>query len=200
MDSISLPVIHPASEKLKRSGIWLHIAAGLLILTHAISHFRQHESPTLYFWCQLFISVDIFLIVLAGRDILRQLPGVNLFFRLVEIIFFLGIGLMMILEDNRLSAIVHLGLCLLYCYLFYCERRLRSGELLSIHHTGITIPGVPDSHFLIWAHVNDIHAFYDSIHINTSQDRELVFDLRENLDFAELEKIHEFCRHYLGKA
>jgi hypothetical protein len=199
MDSISLPVVHPAFEKLKRSGSWLHVAAGLLILTHAISHFHRHESPTLYFWCQLIISLDIFILVGAGREILRQSPRVNLFFRVVEIVFFLGIGWMMLLEKNWMTACIHLFLCIAYVYLFYCERGFRSEEL-SIHPTGITIPGLPESRFLHWSHINDIKATYDSIHIITSEDQDLSFELRKNLDFAELGQINDFCIHYLGKA
>ena len=199
MDSISLPVVHPAFEKLKRSGTWLHFFAGLLILSHAISHFRQTESPPLYFWCQLIISLDIFILVLAGRDTLRQMPKVNLFFRLVEILFFLGIGLLMLFARNWVTATIHLSLSLAYSYLFYCERSLRSNELLSFHHIGISVPGLPEDRFFLWSHINDIEAFYDSIHISTSGDKNLSFELRKNLEFAELEQIHEFCRHYLGK-
>jgi hypothetical protein len=199
MDSISLPVVHPAFEKLKRSGSWLHMAAGLLILTHALSHFHRHESPTLYFWCLLIISLDIFILVGIGREVLRQSPRVNLFFRVVEIVFFLGIGLMMLAERSWVTAGVHLSLSIAYSYLFYCEKSFRSDELLSFHHIGITVPGLPDSEFLLWTHVNDIEACYDSIHISTSRDKQLRFELRKNLDFAELEQIHEFCRHYLGK-
>lgn len=199
MDSISLPVVHPAFERLKRSGSWLHVAAGLLILTHALSHFHRQESPSLYFWCMLIISLDIFILVGVGREVLRQLPRVNLFFRVVEIVFFLGIGLMMLADRNWVTAGIHLSLSIAYSYLFYCEKSLRSDELLSFHHIGITIPGLPESQFLLWTHINDIQAFYDSIHISTSQDKQLSFELRKNLDFAELEQIHEFCRHYLGK-
>jgi len=199
MDSISLPVVAPSFERLKRSGTWLHLAAGALILTHAIGHFRSEESHTLYFWCQLIISLDIFVLVLAGKDILRQLPRVNLFFRLVEIIFFLGIGTLMLLQGHALIAIVHLSLSIGYSYLFYCEKRLRSDELLSFHHTGITVPGLPESRFLLWSHVNDVETFYDSIHISTSQQEQLSFDLRRNLEFGQLEQIHQFCKFYLGK-
>jgi hypothetical protein len=198
MDSISLPVIHPTFEKLKRSGRWLHAAAGLFILTHALSHIHRQEAPPLYFWCQLLISLDIFILVMAGQDLLL-LPRVNLFFRLVEIIFFLGIALLMLLAGNWLTAIVHLALSLGYSYLFYCERSLRKKELLSLHHIGITIPGLPESRFFLWSHINDIETFYDSIRISTSDRQELSFDLRKNLTFAQLEQIHEFCRHYLGK-
>src|SRR5882757_2586262 len=142
MDSISLPVVHPTFEKLKHSGRWLHAAAGLLILTHALSHAHRQESPPLYFWCQLLISLDIFILVLAGRDLLL-LPRVNLFFRLVEIVFFLGIGMLMLMAGNEITAIVHFGLSLGYSYLFYCERSLRKKEQLSLHHIGVTIPGLP---------------------------------------------------------
>jgi hypothetical protein len=199
MDSISLPVVAPVFERLKRSGTWLHLTAGILILTHAVSHFRGEESHTLYFWCQLIISLDIFLLVLAGKDILRQLPRVNLFFRLVEVIFFLGIGTLMLLQGHLVIAIIHLSLSIAYTYLFYCEKRFRSEELLSFHHTGITVPGLPESRFLLWCHVNEVETFYDSIHISTSQKENLIFDLRTNLEFGQLEHIHQFCRFYLGK-
>jgi hypothetical protein len=199
MDSISLPVVHPTFERLKRSGTGLHVLAGLLILTHALSHFRHEESPTVYFWCQLLISMDIFLLVLAGGDVLRQLPKVNLFFRIVEIVFFLGIGGLMLMEGNLWTGFIHLSLSIAYSYLFYCERRLRSEERLSFHHTGVTVPALPDSQFLLWTDINRVEACYDSIHISTSGQKDLHFDLRRNLEFVELEQIHEFCRHYIGQ-
>ena len=199
MDSISLPVVAPAFERLKRSGLGLHLAAGVLILTHAVSHFRSEESHTLYFWCQLIISLDIFLLVMAGKDVLRQMPRVNLFFRLVEIIFFLGIGILMLIQGHILIGIIHSSLSIGYSYLFYCEKSLRSEELLSFHHTGITVPGLPESRFLLWSHINDVETFYDSIHISTAGQETLTFDLRRNLEFAQLDHIHQFCRFYLGK-
>jgi hypothetical protein len=199
MDSISLPVVHPAFERLKRSGGWLHAVAGVLILTHAISHFRSEESPTLYFWCLLLMSLDIFILVLAGRDVLRQLPRINLLFRMAEIIFFLGIGIFMLVQRYRWTGLVHLSLSAAYSYLFYCERNFRSEELLSFHHIGITVPGLPESRFLLWTHVNHVEIAYDRIHIRTSEDKDVSFDWRKNLEFAELEQIQQFCRHYLGK-
>lgn len=198
MDTISLPVVHPAFERLRRSSSGLHTLAGILILSHAISHIRSEESPSLYFWCLLLISLDIFLLVLAGRDILRQLPRVNLFFRLVEIIFFLGIGILMLLQGNPWTGIIHLALSIAYSYLFYCEKNFRSEELLSFHHTGVTIPALPDSQFLLWTDINEVDTGYDSISINTSAAKNLRFNLRKNLEFEELEQIHEFCRHYIG--
>ncbi|MHA4810270.1 hypothetical protein ACX0G9_19310 [Flavitalea flava] len=199
MDSLSLPVVHPAFEKLKRSGTWLHLVAGLLILTHALSHFHRQESPNLYFWCQMIISLDIFILILAGGNTLKELPRVNLFFRLVEILFFLGIGLVMLLEAKLLIGLIHISLSIAYCYLFYCEKSLRTEESLSFHHTGINLPALPESRFLYWTHINGVEASYDSIRVSTSLNEDLRFDLRKNLDFVELEQIHEFCRHYLGK-
>jgi hypothetical protein len=199
MDAISLPVVAPNLQRLKRNGSWLHLLAGALILAHAISHFRGETTHTLYFWCQLIISLDIFLLVLVGRNVLSQAPKINLFFRVVEIIFFLGIGTLMLVQGNVPIGIFHLLLSIAYSYLFYCERSLRSEETLSIHHTGITIPDLPESRFLFWTHINDIRAGYDSIDIITSENRDYRFHLRHNLAFEEMERIQAFCWFYLGK-
>jgi hypothetical protein len=198
MDTISLPVVAPKFQRLETNGAWLHLLAGALILAHALSHFRG-ETHTLYFWCQLIISLDIFLLVVVGREILKQAPRINLFFRLVEIIFFLGIGILMLTQRNPVTGIFHLLLSIAYSYLYYCERSLRSEETLSIHHTGVTIPDLPESRFLYWTHINDITATNDSIDINTSDKIDLSFRFRHHLRFEELERIRDFCRFYLGK-
>lgn len=199
MDAISFPVVTLKYQRLKSNGTWLHLLAGALILAHAISHFRGETRHTLYFWCQLIISIDIFLLVLVGRDILQQTPRINLFFRVVEIIFFLGIGILMLIGGHPMTGIFHLLLAIGYGYLFYCERCLRSDETLSIHHTGITIPDIPESRFLYWTQINDVTTNYDAIDICTSDQKALRFPLRNNLHFEELERIQAFCRFYLGK-
>jgi len=197
MNSLALPVVHPAFQKLKRAGRFLHLAAGGLILVHAISHFREPHSSPLYLGCLFFMAVDIFILVMAGKNIAADLPLVNLFFRLVEVVFFLGIGLVLCSDGRWIVGVGHLVMCFAYVYLFWCEKKVLSAELVAIHHTGISIPALPQSHFIIWSNVNLIEAQYDSITIELSGDRSYRFDLQKNLQFEELDQIHEFCRHYL---
>lgn len=198
MDSISFPVVAPRLDRLKRSGSWLHLLAGGLILAHAVSHFRGETTHTLYFWCLLLISLDIFLLVLFGRDALLQLPRLNVFFRLVEIAFFLGIGVLTLLEGHPLTGVFHLLLGIAYGYLLYCERSFHSEATVAIHHTGITIPDLPASRFIYWTHINHVNATYDSIDITTAGDKPLHFRLRNNLSFDQMEHVQAFCRFYLG--
>lgn len=200
MNSISFPVVHPAFQSLKRSGRLLHLTAGGLILAHAISHFRQPDASPVYFWCQFILAVDIFILVFAGRQILATLPKVNLFFRFIEFLFFLGIAVFVFFEGKWLTGSLHLALSLFYVYLFYCEKTVVNGEYVAIHHTGITVPALPESKFFIWSNISSIRATYDSIAIETSFSKTYQFNLKENLQFEELDQIHEFCRHYLGTA
>lgn len=200
MNSLSLPVVHPSFQKLKQAGRLLHLAAGGLILVHAISHFNQPDSSPVYLGCLLLMALDIFILVLAGKNILIDMPKVNLFFRLTEILFFLGIGITLFVESKWFMGSLHLVLCVVYSYLFYCEKQLNSEEYVAIHHTGISIPSLPESKFLLWSHINGVDARYDCITINTSFQKSYEFDLRQNLAFEELDQIHEFCRHYLGSA
>jgi hypothetical protein len=197
MDSLTLHIIHPAFEKLKRFGSGLHLLAALIILLHALSHAHQQESRPVYFWCQLIIALDIFILVFAGRGLLEHSSRINLFFRSVEIIFFLGIGTVMLMSGKWQTGFSHIGLCILYGYLLYCEQGISKSHLLSVHHTGLEIPHIPTTQFFLWSNINRVEAHYDSIQIETSSQETLHFSLRKNLDFEELEQIHEFCRHYL---
>lgn len=198
MNSLTIPVFHPAFEKLKRSGRLLHFTAAIVIVSHAISHINQPDFSMMYFWCQLILGLDIFLLVFLGRNILMSLPKVNLFFRFVEFLFFLCAGVMLIVKASWVPGLFHVAVSVLYFYLLYCERRVNTEERLSLHHTGITIPSLPESKFLLWSHINQLHAQYDSIEIITSDNKTIRFEFRRNLEFEELDQIHEFCRHYLG--
>ncbi len=197
MNSLALPIVHPSFQSLKKSGRLLHITAAALILVHAFTHVRQPGGSYIYFGCLFLIAIDILILVFAGKHILDELPGVNLFFRFVEFVFFLGIGTDLLLKTNWLNGSLHVGISLVYVYLFYLEKKLGKTEFVALHHTGITIPALPESKFLIWSNISYIDAQYDKITIDTSFDKKYEFNLRQNLQFEELDQIHEFCRHYL---
>ena len=198
MNGISLPVIHPAFERLKNSGRLLHLIAAVILIGHALSHQGESYNPV-YFWCQIIFAIDILLLVFMGRNLAVNMPGINAFFRLVEFLFFIGISILLLLEAKWFQGSFHAFLGGIYLYLFYCERRLLQTESISIFHTGISIPGLPGNKFLLWTQVNDLKVSYDSIHIHTTAEHWMNFNFRSNLSFDELDQIHDFCRHYLGK-
>ena len=197
MNGISFPVIHPAFEKLKSSGRLLHLIAALLLIAHALSHLGDSFNPV-YFWCQLIFAFDILLLVFIGRNLAVTMPGINSVFRFSEFLFFLGIGIILFLEAKWVQASFHSLLGLVYIYLFHCERRIIKTEAISLHHTGVGIPGLTESKFLLWTQINELQATYHSIEIHTAQHQQLKFNFRENLTFDELDQIHDFCKHYLG--
>ena len=197
MNSLALPIVHPAFQSLKKSGKLLHLTAATLILIHAITHVIQPTGSYIYFGCLLLIAADIFILVFAAKAVLEDAPLVNLFFRFIEFIFFLGIGLDLLFRSNWANGIIHVLISGIYIYLFYCEKKLGTSEYVALHHTGITIPALPESKFLIWSCISHIEAHYDHIIIDTSFQKSYSFNLRQNLRFEELDQIHEFCRHYL---
>jgi hypothetical protein len=198
MNGISFPVIHPAFEKLKNSGRLLHVLAALVLIAHALGHLGDSFNPV-YFWCQLIFAFDILLLVFMGRNLVTTLPGINAFFRFLEFLFFMGISLLLILESKWIPAGFHGMLSIFYVYLFLCERRLASPESISLHHTGVMIPGLMENKFLLWTQINQLQATYHSIQIETSDQKFIKFNFRQNLSFDELDQIHEFCKHYLGE-
>lgn len=200
MNGLTLQVIHPAFQNLKRNGRLLHLVAAGLIASHAIAHFNGPNPNLLYLGCLLLIAADIVILVFAVRNALTELPKVNLFFRVIEIIFIAGIGAEMLMKQQYWMGSLHLMMGIAYIYLLYCERTVAKEERISIHHTGITVPALPASRFYIWSQIKKIDADYSSITVNTSLEKSYRFHLQQNLQFEELDQIHEFCRHYLGAA
>ena len=197
MNALAIPIVHPSYENLKRMGRLLHFTAGLLILLNAIHELQQPKLNLLYFWCQLLIGTDILIVAFTNRNLAQDLPKINMIFRLIESIIFLAAAIILLLETNWLTGTVLLLISAAYGYLLYCEWKVNSTEMVAFHHTGITISGIPSSEFFLWSRINKVEARYDSILIETSESKTYRFNLRQNLQFDELDQIHEFCRHYL---
>ena len=197
MNSVSIPVVHPGFQNLKRSSRLMHLFAGGLILAHAISHLSEPDFSIVYSGCLLLMALDIFILVFAGRNILVDFPKVNLFFRFTEFLFFAGIGANMLSESRWILGTSHLILSLSFIYLFYCEKQILTKEYVAIYHTGISIPSLPESKFYNWSVIARIDAHYDCITIDTYLNKSFRFEIRKNLAFEEMDQIHEFCKHYL---
>ncbi|HTL10675.1 MAG TPA: hypothetical protein VL307_20515 [Chitinophagaceae bacterium] len=197
MNGLAISIVHPAFENLKRMGRFFHFIAGLLVLVNAIHQLQQPVLNHLYFWCQLFVGLDILVVVFTNRQLAVELPTMNMVFRFIECIIFLGAAALLFTEANYIMATVLLLVSAAYGWLLYCEKTIGDEELVKFNHIGITISGLPSSEFFIWSRINHIDVRYDEITINTSDNRKYQFPLRQNLQFEELDQIHEFCRHYL---
>ena len=197
MNGIAISIIHPSFEQLKRMGRFLHFVAGLLILLNAIHQLQQPVPNHLYFWCQLMIGLDILIVVFANRNLVQELPRMNTVFRFIECIIFLGAAALLLSESNWIMGTVLILISAAYAYLLFCEKKMDTVEMVKFNHIGITISGIPQSEFFLWSRINHIDIRYDSVTIDTSENKKYSFPLRQNLQFGELDQIHEFCRHYL---
>jgi hypothetical protein len=197
MNALAIPIVHPSYENLKRKGRFLHLIAGILILLNSIHELQTVTGNQLYFWCELFIGIDILIMVFTSPNLALDLPGINTVFRLIECLLFTGAASILLLESSWVPGMILLLISGAYAYLLYCERKILQTEQVAFHHIGITISALPSSQFFLWSRINNITARYDSIIIETSENKTFQFKLRKNLQFAELDQIHEFCRHYL---
>lgn len=197
MNSLSLPIIHPAFENLKKNRQLLHLFAAIIIFANAIHEDKLHDTAAIYFWGQMIVGADIFLLSLLGKSFLGDMPTYNLLFRFIETTLFVSFTWMYILQGIYLMAIIMLLISVGYGYIFYCEKKSIKEERLSFHHIGVEIPDFPNNHLLSWYHINTINAEFDNITINVSGKKNIRFWLKKNLHVEELEQIHEFCRHYL---
>jgi hypothetical protein len=200
MNALAINIVHPAYENLKRTGRFFHLVAGLIIILNSIHELQLPKINHLYFWCQLFIGADILIMALTSRNLAQDLPKVNMIFRSIECVIFLGAAMILLMETNWIMGAVLILISTAYAYLMFCEHRIYYTERVTFHHMGVTISGIPSSRFFVWAAINRIDAHYDSIIIETAQNKTYHFNLRQNLRFEELDQIHEFCRHYLKQA
>lgn len=198
MDLIPIPVVHPAFQHLRRNGKFLHFVAAILIILHAAQHLRQSNHDLLYTSCLFLIAIDILILVFSIRNLVYEWPRLNLFFRVLEWLFFLGIGIQALVDQKWYTGIIHLIFMVSYGWLFYCEMRARRAEHLILMHTGIEIPGLPENQFVQWSGISSVNASYHFIEIITTKQQNFRFELTRNLQFEELDQIHEFRRHYLG--
>lgn len=199
MNALAINIIHPEFEKLKRTGRFLHLTAAVLIGINAFTQYNNLESNALFFWCQIVIAVDIIILLFTCNNLAHDLPKINLTFRFIECVMFLGVAILLLLSRKWSLGTPLFLVGLAYCYLFYCEKKTTQRELIAFHHTGLAIAGIPEGKFFLWSQIERIEARYDSISIETSFNKTFVFSLRHNLVFEELEQIHEFCRYYLGQ-
>ncbi|MEP7277014.1 MAG: hypothetical protein ABI813_00085 [Bacteroidota bacterium] len=165
----------PAYENLKRMGRFLHFIAGLLILLNAVHQLQVPKLNYLYFWCQLFIGIDLLIVVFTNRNLVQELPKMNTVFRFIECVIFWGAAVVLLTETNRImgSALTLTGVA--YSYLLFCEHKMSTQEMVKFNHIGITISGIPQSEFFLWSRINDIDIHYDSITIQTSGNKKLYF-------------------------
>lgn len=197
MNAMAITIIHPAYENLKRMGRFFHVIAALVIFANAIHQLQQPILNHLYFWCQLIVGIDIVIVVFANRNLVQELPRINSIFRFIECLIFFGAAAILLTEKNWIMGSVLVLVAAAYGYLLYCEQKITLAEMVKFNHIGITVAGLPESEFFLWSRINDIDIRYDSISILTSDNKKLHFALRQNLQFEELDQIHEFCRHYL---
>ncbi len=197
MNGLAISIIHPSFENLKNKGRFFHGMAGIVIGLNAFHQFRQPQVNLPYFWCQLVISLDILAVVICNREFAHDFPRLNSVFRLIEILVFTAAACIFLRWGNRfMFGFLALAVCG-YSYLLYCEQRIHHEELIRINPSGISISGFPQHEFFLWSSINNIHIHSGSISIRTADGRNLHFPLRGNLQFEELDQIHEFCRHYL---
>ena len=196
----SLPVIHPSFELLKRSSRILHFIAASIIMINGIHHFQIHHYSKVICYCQLLLAADIYLLVLLGGGLLSSPTSVNILFRLIELLTFMGIGFVLITDGHTVLGEVHFGISAAYGFLFYREYRIMHSEAVDIRQTGITVPNFLADEEISWQDIRSVTPNYHSIFIETFRQKKIQFKLRTNLKIEELQQIDEFCKQHQHRA
>ena len=140
MSPIAVDIINPRIQSLREAGRPLHLLAAILIFVNAFLYIQLPGSSKIYFWSQLIVAADILILFFAGKDLLRESPGFNLFFRFAESIVFLTFAILLLSDRQWNGGIIQASIAALYGYIFYCEKKSYAAERISIQHLGINFP------------------------------------------------------------
>jgi hypothetical protein len=189
----SLAIIHPSLELLKNLCRLLHLVAAILIAINALHQLAAHEGGKLICYTQLVIAADILILVFFGAGIFIATPKTAAIFRAIEAFTFLGIFFTLVLEDHPWLGIVNLILALVYGFITWREWRIANAETIELMPDGISFPNLFTDAQINWLHIKKVVANYNSILIETVQDKKVEFELRKNLKIEELQQINDFC-------
>lgn len=193
----SLPVVHPAFELLKKWTAMLHFIAASLILINAIAEMRAPNSTAIFYYAQVIIAADIYLLIFFGAGVWQAAPRINLLFRIMETLTLLGIGLSMLLKGDLGIGFSYLLISMGYVFIYYRERRVMHSESVSIRPTGISLPNFMRDSEISWNEIRSIIPKYHSIIIETLRNKRIRFELRRNLKIEELQQIDDFCQKHI---
>lgn len=196
----TLAIIHPAFEQLKQSARFLHLVAGCLILFNALQFWFSHQTQLEVFVPQLILAVDVLLLVFFGGQLIRELPRINLIFRLLEVLTIFAISVNLLLDGAGWSALGHALLAFGFAVVLFREYRILHNESIRIQQTGISIPNLNKDVEMGWYELSRVVPQYHSILIETLKHKTIRFRLRRNLKIEELQQIDEFCRQHLPAA
>lgn len=192
-----LPVIHPSFEMLKKSAGIFHFIAASVILINGLHSLQQYDADKLSCYLQVIIAAEIYLVLVTGKSLLVNSPGMNVFFRIIEFLTLMGIGFALISGRHLVSGCLHLVLSIGYVLLLYREWRMMHSESIDIRHTGISIPNFIKHEEITWPEIKRIVPGCHSIFIETFGNKKIQFQWRKNLKIEELQQIDEFCRQHL---
>lgn len=191
---LSVSIVHPEYNNLKKISPLLHFMAGLVFLAGAYYEFTMDNRITAF--CEIVIGADVIALAFMKR-FAEESSRLNASFRLIEVIVFAGLFVLALLDQSYIIAALLLVATGMYAYIFHCERKLIQQEKVSVHHLGVSISHFPKDKHLDWEDIAAIEALPHSITITTQKQKIHRFEFQKAIAFGELEQIHEFCSHYL---
>jgi hypothetical protein len=192
---LSVSIVHPGYNNLKKFSPLLHFLAGLVFIAGAYNEFVMDNRITAF--CEAVIGADVIALAFM-KKFAEESSHTNATFRLIETIVFAGLFVLAVLDQSYFIAAFLLIATGMYAYIFHCEKKLIQQEKVSVHHLGITISNFPKDKHLDWEEIALLEALPHSITITTKKQKIHRFEFQKAIAFGELEQIHEFCSHYLN--
>ncbi len=171
----------------------MHLVAAILIAINATHQLAAHEGNKIICYTQLIIATDIVIMVFFDAGLFFHKPKTGVLLRVIEACTFAGIFITLVAESHPWFGCINLVLSIIYSFIAHREWRITNAEAVELQPNGISFPNFFSDAKIKWLHIKKVSAKYNSILIETVQDKKVEFELRRNLKIEELEQINDFC-------
>ena len=200
MKELLVPVRFLPYEKQIRYARLLHLLASSIFMLNAWIGYKLPSPPLLFVVSQIAISLVIFVYVVLGKMLIKDVAQSNFLFRLLEAAGFFSAAWYFFKHMNAplqgsLAILTLIGIL----YLMFTERKIFKPAYISFREKGIILPGVPKSDLLKWDQIENIRIRSDFASINTKDNRFLQYEINQVLSDEEIDTVNAWCVTQLNK-
>jgi hypothetical protein len=194
-----IPIKIEGIERRKKSAGFLHIFAGLFLISGTSRYFKLSEYQNFLSFLPLYLVAFVSLAYGFLRSKLDPKVKYNHWMRVLQFLSFVVLGILMLQAKAESRSMMHLILASICILLLFTEKRVLHHTSLALEEKAVTVPGYFVNKMLPWETIENLIIRRDYITIYLSQNRYIQAEVLVELSEREIEDMNIFCQQQLNK-